>query len=206
MMPDWLGRWLLPFGGAAMVLAAALTYGTVGYADRSGLPQMGSAQDFTLTDQNGARVALSDYRGKIVLVNFMFTKCPDYCPTLTSVLANVQAELIEDGLGDDVHFLSVTVDPENDTPELLQRFADAMYVDADGWNFLTGEANAIDKVASAYGVFFARLPSGGVEHNLLTTVIDMNGQKRVQYVGERFDPDELLSDIRKLADRRFSLI
>ena len=201
-----LGRWLLPVMGGAVVLAAALSLGGAGYADRSGLPQKGPAQDFTLTDQNGSEVALSDYRGKIVLVNFMFTKCPDYCPTLTAVLANVQAELIAEGLGDDVHFLSVTVDPENDTPELLQRFSDAMFVDDTGWNFLTGGAKAIDKVAGAYGVYFARLPSGSVEHNLLTTVIDMAGQKRVQYVGEKFDPDELLGDIRKLADRRFSLI
>ncbi len=206
MMPGWPGRWLLPGVGAAAVLAGALVFGAAGFADRSGLPQMGPAHDFKLTDQTGASVALSDYRGKVVLVNFMFTKCPDYCPTLTAVLANVQAELIESGLGDEVHFLSVTVDPENDTPELLKRFSDAMHVDDASWNFLTGRSTEIDRVAGAYGVFFARLPSGGVEHNLLTTVIDADGQMRVQYVGERFDPEELLKDIRKLADRRFLLI
>lgn len=200
------GSWWMPVLGAAAVLVGALSFGGAGFADRSGLPQMGTAQDFTLMDQSGRQITLSDHRGKIVLVNFMFTKCPDYCPTLTAVLANIQAELIAEGLGDKVHFLSVTVDPENDTPELLKRYSEAMYLDGDGWNFLTGGASEIDAVAGAYGVFFARLPSGSVEHNLLTTIIDPSGQKRVQYVGERFDPDELLTDIRNLADRRFSLL
>ncbi|MEL7154732.1 MAG: SCO family protein [Pseudomonadota bacterium] len=200
------GRWLLSGLGAAAALVAVLAVSGAGLADRSDLPRMGQAADFTLTDQAGMDVALSDHQGKIVLVNFMFTKCPDYCPTLTAVLGNVQADLIAEGLGDRVHFLSVTVDPENDTPELLQRYSEAMHVDMDAWHFLTGAPAQIDRVAGAYGVFFERLPSGSVQHNLLTTVIDKDGQMRVQYSGERFDPDELLADIRSLAKRRLSLL
>lgn len=206
MIRGLLGRWLAPALGATAVLLGAFVLGGAVSKDRSGLPRMGEALDFTLMDQTGQQVSLSDYRGKVVLVNFMFTKCPDYCPTLTSVLANVQSELIQEGLSEKVHFLSVSVDPANDTPDLLRRFADAMYVDTGGWNFLTGEHGAIEEVSGAYGVFFARLPSGSVEHNLLTTVIDRSGQMRVQYVGERFDPDELLTDIRSLAGGTFSLI
>lgn len=199
-------RWWMPGLALAGLLAGALALGAAGFIDRSGLPHMGNARDFTLVDQGGHNVTLSDHRGKVVLVNFMFTKCPDYCPTLTAVLANVQAELIEDGLGDRVQFVSVTVDPENDTPELLRRYAEAMHVHADGWNFLTGDATQIDKVAGAYGVFFDRQPSGSVQHNLLTTIVDASGQMRVQYVGEGFDPDELLADIRKLASRGLALL
>lgn len=206
MISRMLGRWLAPVLGVAVVLLGfQILSGTLS-SDRSDLPRMGEALDFTLVDQTGRSVSLSDYRGKVVLVNFMFTKCPDYCPTLTSVLANVQSELIEDGLSEKVHFLSVSVDPANDTPDLLRRFADAMYVDTKGWNFLTGADAAIEDVSGAYGVFFARLPSGSVEHNLLTTVIDRSGQMRVQYVGERFDPDELLTDIRTLVGSTFWLI
>ncbi|MEM9063347.1 MAG: SCO family protein [Pseudomonadota bacterium] len=168
-------------------------------ADRSGLARMGQAPDFTLPNADGGMTSLAELRGKVVLVNFMFTKCPDYCPTLTAVLANVQDELIAEGLGDDVHFISVTVDPANDTPELLNRYAEAMYVAPEGWSFTTGAPDQIERVASDYGVFFRRLPSGSVEHNLLTTVVDRDGVMRVQYVGERFDPDELITDIRNLA-------
>ena len=199
-------RWLMPVLGGIAVAAGLLALAGGVNADRSGLPELGEAREFQLTDQSGKTVRLSDYRGKVVLVNFMFTKCPDYCPTLTAVLANVQDSLIREGLGDQVQFLSITVDPENDTPELLRRFAGAMHVDMEAWDFLTGPQSAIEDVTGAYGVFFARSASGSVDHNLLTSVIDRSGGMRVQYVGERFDPDELLSDIRKLASRPFSLI
>lgn len=199
-------RWLTPVVGAVALVVGLLTLGGMVTADRSGLPQMGPAKAFALTDLSGSEVSLADYRGKIVLLNFMFTKCPDYCPTLTAVLGNVQDELIREGLGDHVHFLSVTVDPQNDTPDLLRRYADSMHLDTAGWNFLTGAEAAIEQVSGNYGVFFERLGDGSVQHNLLTTVIDQSGEMRVQYAGERFDPDELLADLRALASRSWSLI
>ena len=183
---------LLVAGGVITLLSGAV-------ADRSGLARMGQAPDFVLPNAGGGTTRLADLRGKVVLVNFMFTKCPDYCPTLTSVLANVQDELLTQGLGDDVHFVSVTVDPANDTAELLNRYADSMYVVPESWSFATGAPDQIEQVAANYGVFFRRLASGSVEHNLLTTVIDRDGVMRVQYAGERFDPDELIADIRNLA-------
>lgn len=199
-------RWLTPaVGGVAVAAGLLLLAGSVD-ADRSDLPELGQATEFQLTDQTGKSVSLSDYRGKVVLVNFMFTKCPDYCPTLTAVLANVQDSLKQEDLVEQVHFLSITVDPENDTPELLRRFADAMHVDTSAWDFLTGSQDEIEEVSDAYGVFFARSESGSVSHNLLTTVIDRSGNVRVQYLGERFDPEELLSDVRNLTSRPFFVI
>ena len=199
-------RWLTPvIGGIAVIAGLLMLAGSVD-ADRSDLPELGEAAEFRLTDQSGRSVRLSDYRGKVVLVNFMFTKCPDYCPTLTAVLANVQDSLMREGLGDRVQLLSITVDPENDTPELLRRFAAAMHVDTSAWDFLTGSGDEIEDVSEAYGVFFARSASGSVDHNLLTTVIDRSGKMRVQYLGEQFDPEELLSDIRNLASRPLFVI
>ena len=199
-------RWLAPVAGAVALVAGLLALGGMVTADRSDLPRMGQAKPFALTDLSGDEVTLADYRGKVVLLNFMFTKCPDYCPTLTAVLGNVQDELIREGLGDRVQFLSVTVDPENDTPELLRRYADAMHLDTAGWTFLTGAEPMIQQVSGSYGVFFERMANGSVQHNLLTTVIDRSGQMRVQYAGERFDPDELLGDLRALVGTTWSLI
>jgi protein SCO1/2 len=163
----------------------------------AGLAKIGPAPDFTLTTQMGARLSLRDLRGRVVAVTFIYTGCVDTCPLLTTKLAGLQARLGPD-FGPRVFFASVTVDPERDTSEVLKRYAEAHGANPRGWAFLTGTPGEIRDLERRYGVFSRKNAGGGVDHTFLTSLIDRDGILRVQYLGVRFDPGELLGDIKGL--------
>jgi protein SCO1 len=175
---------------AALVLISALLTGPAlvqGHetAHEQRLPTIGAAPDFTLTSQDGAPATLRELHGKVVAVTFIYTSCPDICPMLTDKMARVQDELGAD-FGAQVAFLSITVDPEHDTPEVLREYAEALDANLAGWSFLTGTPAAVREVAHRYGVAVARAADGQVDHTLLTTLVDRQGVMRVQYLGYRF--------------------
>ncbi len=161
------------------------------------LSRIGPAPDFTLTTQDGARMSLRDLRGKVVAVTFIYASCTDTCPLLTAKMAALQAKLGPE-FGSRVFFASVTVDPERDTPVVLRRYAQAHGANPGGWAFLTGSPAEIRDVERRYGVYARKNPAGDVDHTFLTSLIDRNGILRVQYLGVRFDPDELLGDVQSL--------
>jgi protein SCO1/2 len=163
------------------------------------LPTIGAAPDFTLTSQDGAEVTLAALRGKVVAVTFIYTSCPDICPMLTDKLARVQDALGSD-FGSKVAFVSITTDPERDTPEVLKGYAEAFEANLAGWSFLTGEPAAVLEVAHRYGVAVVKAADGGVDHTLLTTLIDRQGTMRVQYLGYRFDEEEFRHDLQSLVN------
>lgn len=166
-------------------------------ADLPALPDMGPAPDFTLVSQNGTEVGLASLRGKVVVVAFIYTWCPDICSLLTAKMALVQDELGA-SFGTDVAFVSITFDPERDTAEVLRAYAEAFDADPAGWFFLTGEVEAVRGVAKRYGIVTIPGVGGAIDHNLMTTLIDRRGRMRVQYSGFRFDPEELQQDLRAL--------
>ena len=106
-----------------------------------------------LRTHEGKRVRFYDdlIKGKVVTINFMFTSCSTFCPRATANLLKVQAHL-GPHLGRDVSMLSITVDPEKDTPGILQKYA-AEHRAKPGWQFLTGAAGDIDRIRQALGVF-----------------------------------------------------
>lgn len=161
------------------------------------LPRIGPAPEFTLTTQEGKRLSLSDFRGKVVAVTFIYASCADTCPLLTAKMVGLQNRLAA-ALSPRVFFVSVTVDPERDTPEVLRRYAVAHGANLGGWAFLTGTPSEIREVARRYGIYYRKTPGGDVDHTFLTSVVDQAGILRVQYIGVRFDPDELLRDITAL--------
>ena len=183
---------------AGFLLLALLAWPGLGLAHKAGhderLPVIGTAPGFTLTSQDGQPVSLGDFRGKVVAVTFVFASCTDTCPLLTDKMARVQ-----DGLGPlfgkKIVFVSITVDPERDTPEVLKQYARNFGADPAGWFFLTGEPAAIRTVERSYGVFAAKTPEGDVDHTFLTSLIDSQGDLRVQYLGVRFDQAEFRSDL-----------
>ena len=127
------------------------------------LPTIGSAPDFALTSQDGAEVTLASLRGKVVAVTFIYTWCPDICPMLTDKMARVQDELGKD-FGTKVAFVSITIDPERDTPGVLKEYAKSFQADFGGWSFLTGKPAAVLEVAHRYGVAVAKQPDGAIDH------------------------------------------
>ncbi len=188
--------------GLALVLLASpalIEAHEAGHQEEERLPTIGPAPGFDLTSQDGTEVTLESLRGKVVAVTFIYTWCPDVCPMLTDKMARVQ-----DGLGTDfgskVAFVSITVDPERDRPAVLKDYAAAFDANLAGWSFLTGDPAAVLEVAHSYGVAVAKAADGGVDHTLLTTLIDRNGVMRVQYLGYRFDPEEFRHDLLDLVN------
>jgi len=175
-------------------LASTLSYAA---GERDGLPKIGPAPEVSLTTQDGQRLSLKELRGKIVVVTFIYASCADTCPLLTAKMAGLQAALGAD-FGPKVFFLSITVDPERDTPAVLQRYAQAHGANLAGWAFLTGTPAEIRQVARQYGIYYKKTPRGDVDHTFLTSLVDQSGTLRVQYLGVRFDPDELLQDLQSL--------
>jgi protein SCO1/2 len=182
------------------VLAGSTPAPTPIAPDHSGLPVIGQAPDFVLRAQDGARVALNQFRGKAVAVAFIFASCSATCPILTAKMATVQDQLGSD-FGSKVAFLSITVDPEHDTPDVLERYAHTFGADPGGWKFLTGSAATIQDVERRYGVFATKSPDGGLDHTNLTSLVDPRGMLRVQYLGVRFNPDEFRRDLLSLVER-----
>lgn len=134
-------------------------------------------------------VRLLDLRGRVVLLTFFYTNCPDTCPLFVAKLRVLEQKL--DGLfGKKVAFVLITVDPERDDGPALRRYREAMGATHEGWWFLTGELSAIEGVARGYGVFSARKAAGGtVDHASVVYLVDTRGYVRVKYVGRALDVD-----------------
>ena len=160
------------------------------------LPTIGTAPAFALTTADGRRLALTDLRGKVVVLTFIYAACTDTCPLLTAKLVRIRQQLGADAAG--VAFVAITVDPERDTPAVLRSYAHANGATGPGWRFLTGPQAEIDTVVRRYGVFARKTPSGDVDHTFLTSLVDRRGGLRVQYTGVRFDPGEMLRDLAAL--------
>lgn len=188
---------------AVILTLALLAWPGLGLAHNTGhdqrLPTIGPAPDFALTSQDGARVTLGDFRGKVVAVTFIFTSCTDTCPLLTAKMAQVQDDLGAD-FGPRIAFVSITVDPERDTREVLKEYARNFGANPTGWAFLTGTPEGIKEVTRRYGVFVSKAVDGDVVHTFLTSLIDPRGMLRIQYLGVRFDPEEFRRDLLSLVD------
>jgi protein SCO1 len=161
------------------------------------LPEIAPAPEFTLTSQDSGQVALADLRGKVVAVTFIYTFCVDTCPVLTPMMSFIQDQLGSD-FGAKIAFVSITVDPERDTPKVLKEYAQAFGANLAGWSFLTGPSDAIRDVTRRYGVFASKSTDGNVDHTFLTSIVHRRGILRVQYMGARFDPEEFRRDLLSL--------
>ena len=165
------------------------------------LPKIGPAPEFKLTNQDGRRLALKELRGKVLAITFIYASCADTCPLLTAKMAGLQSRL-GSVFGPKVFFVSITVDAERDTPEVLKGYAATHRANTEGWAFLTGTTVEIRDVARRYGIYYKKMPRGDVDHTFLTSLVDQNGLLRVQYMGVRFDPDEMLRDLQNLLRER----
>jgi cytochrome oxidase Cu insertion factor (SCO1/SenC/PrrC family) len=151
---------------------------------------------FTLTDPRGARVSLSDFRGKVVLLYFGFTYCPDVCPTDLAVIAQTLQSLGTSG--DEVQPLFVTLDPARDTRELLRGYVSAFHPRIVA---LSGSEDEIRRVATAYKVYFEKVTPPGsasysIDHSAFTFLLDRNG-KYVLFFPPGTPPRRMTSRLRE---------
>jgi protein SCO1/2 len=143
---------------------------------------------FELTDQSGTRVANNDLRGKVVAVNFIYTRCPlpDVCPRLAANFALLQKRL-RSRMGTDVVLLSITVDPDYDTPAVLSDYARQWSAISPGWRFLTGDVSSI---AAALGEVYWT-DEGSIGHNSVTSIIGRDGKLAAQVDGSQWRAGQL---------------
>ena len=157
--------------------------------------------DFKLVDQDAQPFQFTSARGKLVLVTFVFTTCPDVCPLLTSKFAAIQRTL-EKKKFKDYLLLTITTDPERDNAAALKVYAGHFRADFRHWSFLTGSRADLAKVWKTFGVNVTRNQSGDVNHTALTTLIDRQGKRRVDYYGDKWQDQEVLKDIEWLASHK----
>ncbi len=154
-------------------------------------PVGAAVPEFTLLDQNATSVSLSSLRGKVVVVNFIYTRCPlpDYCPRM---VANFRAlrERFADRMDRELVLLTVSFDPKYDTPQRLAAYATAERAGGPGWHFLTGDSASIERVCNAFGIQY--FPEEGlITHTLQTAVLDREGKLAATVEGKDFDGRQL---------------
>lgn len=135
----------------------------------------GKAPTFTLIDQDGKRLSLEDLRGKVVVMTYIYTSCRYTCPLLEARLLDLQ-DIFKDRLGKDLVFISLSFDPERDTPPVLKRYARMLGADPVGWFFLTGPKEEVKKVLRAYSFFYEKQENGDFIHENRFTIIGKNGE------------------------------
>jgi protein SCO1/2 len=162
--------------------------------------------DFSLVNQDGRRVSLAGYRGRALALTFIYTRCPlpDFCPLMSENFAAVNRELAKDpALASRARLLSVTVDPEYDTPKVLRSYGASHTGEYAGerferWQLATGEPAEVRRLAEHFGLSYTR-EGDQIIHSLRTAVIGADGRLFKLYRGNEWKPAELLADLRTLA-------
>ncbi len=154
----------------------------------------------SLIDQNGNHISLASLKGKPVLVDFIYTSCPGPCSVLTSKLVGVAKDL-GPKLGSQVRMVSISLDPENDTPRKLKDYADRLGAERSGWLFLTGTPLQVDQVLAAYKLRRLREADGSVSHMETMFLLGPDGRQRRIYNGVEVKPGLLSAEAEDLAAR-----
>jgi protein SCO1/2 len=156
------------------------------------------APDFELVDQNGTTLTLASLRGKLVVLDFIYTACPGPCPMLTSAHVTLQ-RMLPPALRERTRFVSISIDPVRDTPMALRAYGLARGADLTGWSFLTGPPETVASVMQRYGVGSIRQPDGQIDHLIATFLIDGQGRIAQRFIGLEHEPKTLLRALEGLA-------
>ncbi len=152
-----------------------------------------------LLDQSNKPFRPESLKGQVVLFNFIFTRCGSVCPTQTRDLATVQKRLGADVL-DQVHFVSVSVDPDHDTPQVLNSFAQKMRANSDHWSFLTGSETQLQKLFDRLKVKKADGQQSQIEiHRTSLWIVDKQGRMLQRYKGDPIDKTRLIRELTQIA-------
>jgi protein SCO1/2 len=160
-----------------------------------------SVPEFALTDQNRHHVALSQFSGKVVLLNFIYTRCalPNFCFRIANNFGVLQKRF-KTRMGRDLVFLTVTFDPVHDTPEALAHYAEIWKADPKTWYFLTGATSDVQRICKLFGVDF--FPDEGLmDHSLHTAIIDPAGKLVTNLEGNEFTADQLGDLVQTVLER-----
>jgi protein SCO1 len=163
--------------------------------------------DFALRNQDGRVIHLDQFRGKELLITFIYTRCPlpDFCPRVTHHFAAIEKQLADDPrLNARTHLLSVSFDPEHDTPERLHAYG-AEYIGSDAkgafahWDFAVPQKSALLEMAKYFDLGMTAGPDDSITHTLSTTLIGRDGKVVRFYPGNEWTPEEVMADVKQAA-------
>jgi protein SCO1/2 len=163
------------------------------------------APDFSLVNQDGKRISLRDYRGQALVLTFIYTRCPlpDYCPLMTNQMAEIDKAIKQSpSLYPATHLLSISIDPEFDTPKVLRAYGE-QYAGNSGprafkqWEFASGSAEDVQKAATYFGLQYWE-EGDQIIHSLRTAVIAPDGKLASLYTGNGWKPAEVLSRLQSI--------
>ncbi len=153
---------------------------------------------FSLTNQEGRTVTREDLRDHVTVVDFIFTKCPTICPRLTAKMS----ALVRETQGDpELRFVSISVDPDNDSPSVLRAYGEKYGADFTRWSFLTGDQKAMEEtVLRGFKVAYMKDPEGSIAHAERFVLLDDRAMIRGYYDADDDSQRRLLAAARRLAD------
>lgn len=205
-----IAKWILALAVAAAITPQAWAHSVdeletmLGDKEKFFQPLDKPAPEFALRNPDGAAMGLKDLRGKVVVLHFIYTSCPDVCPLHAERIAEVQAMVNQTPMKEQVEFVTVTTDPANDTPEVLRDYGPAHGLDPVNWAFLTTMPDqpegATRRLAESYGHKFSKTDDGYQVHGVVTHVIDKDGQWRANFHGLEFEPVNLVVFVNALVN------
>lgn len=189
--------------GGVLITAATWTAFRHGVAREPGLPVLGKVPAFSLVASDGTPLSQANLAGGVWIADFIFTRCPSLCPMLSGEMAKLQTTLARDGRNE-VRLVSFSVDPANDTPDVLRAYGDRLHADRHRWLFVTGERNALHQlIGDGFHLAVAERPpsqntdgEGLITHSDRFVLIDRDLQIRGYYHGT--DSDSIAQMLRDL--------
>lgn len=165
-----------------------------------------AAPPFRLADAEGQPLGLEDLHGKVVVLNFIYTRCKEACPVHMSMIARLQDMMNVAGMSEQVQFITIATDTEDlsSTRQTMREYGKNFQLEPDNWRFLFradgAPADQTQRVADAYGLKFSVVEEGVQMHGVVTHVIDQTGQLRARFHGLRFEPVNLVSYVNALVN------
>jgi protein SCO1/2 len=173
--------------------------------DSLAVKQSLSEDEFILVDQDSSSVSFPEaYSGNVMLVGYVYTHCPDICPMITYNMRDVQRALPEQ---EDFMLVSVSFDPERDSPAILKDYAENYRLDQSNWKLLTGDKTEVESLLETLSIITVKTPTRFTEENKpiyfidhtdRVTLLDRDGNVRKHYSGSEFNADEVKNDILRL--------
>ncbi|RPJ79104.1 MAG: SCO family protein, partial [Acidobacteria bacterium] len=160
-----------------------------------------SVPETTFVAEDGDPVSISSLRGSAVALTFIYTRCPlpEFCPLMDKRFAALQKSAAGDAtLKGRVKLLTISFDPDRDTPEVLKAHAASLGADPSIWRFVTAERETVDHFAAGFGLVVMRDDGtpGNITHNLRTAVLDPEGRLIRVYTGSDWTPEQIVEDMR----------
>ncbi len=156
--------------------------------------------EYAFTNHEGKRIKLSDFRGRALAFTFIYTRCPlpDFCIRMSNHFAKIQKTLKNDrSLDGTWHLLTISFDPDFDTPAVLKKYGQTYGADFSSWDFATDNIRSITALADGLNLTLEEDEGGLIAHNLRTAVLDAKGNLAKIFVGNEWTPDDVVQEIRK---------